>query len=55
MRMIERDGAFLVEPDTGEEMAALREMQGGQVTISKSASSEANRERLSAPSRCKVA
>lgn len=49
MRMIERDGAFLIEPDTNIEMAALQEMQGGQVVVSRSASVQANCERLSAP------
>ena len=54
MKLIERHGEYLVRPDTNREMAALDELAGRQVEVSKSACLQANRGLPAAPSPGKV-
>lgn len=54
MKLIERHGEYLVMPDTSREMAALDELAGRQIEVSRSACLQANHAPLAAPNHDKA-
>ena len=54
MKLIERRGEYLIMPHTNGEMAALYELAGRHIEVSRSASHEATDEQSSAPTPRKV-